>query len=66
MRMTLAEALRDDLVALEAGLICRLPHLDLSGRQIIYAEPSRHTRHGYTSESMVSAFILLRSRVCLW
>jgi len=56
--MTLREALRDDLVAMEAGPICRLPHLDLSGRQIFYFEPQRHTRQGYTSESMVSVAYL--------
>lgn len=79
MRMTLAEALKDDLVALEAGVLCPLPHLDLSGRQVgsgnrlfslsirmltpppprllqlIFVEPRRHTREGYTSESMSRA-----------
>lgn len=57
-KMTLSEALRDDLVALEAGMCCLLPYPDLSGRQVIYVEPKRHTREGYTSESMV--------RSCSW
>jgi len=55
MRMTLSEALRDDLVALEAGVYCLLPRLDASGRQVLYLDPSRNTREGYTSESLVSA-----------
>ena len=53
MRMTLAEALRDDVVAIEAGMCCLLPQPDLHGRQVFYLEPRRHTREGYTSESMV-------------
>ena len=55
MRMTLSEALCDDLAALETGMFCLLPRLDLSGRQILYLDPSRHSREGYTSDSMVSA-----------
>jgi hypothetical protein len=54
MRMTLGEALRDDLVALETCVFCLLPQLDASGRQVLYLDPSRHTREGYTSESLVS------------
>jgi hypothetical protein len=54
MRMTLSEAMRDDLTALETGFYCLLPHVDLSGRQIIYLEPHRHTKEGYTPESLVS------------
>ena len=53
MRMALSEALCDDLTALETGFYCLLPHLDLSGRQIIYLEPHRHTKEGYTRESLV-------------
>jgi len=56
--MTLSGALRDDLVAIEAGMYYILPHPDISGRQIIYVEPKRHTRQGYTSESAVSAAYL--------
>ena len=52
--MTLSEALRDDLVALETGVFCLLPQLDMSGRQVLYLDPSRHTREGYCSESLVS------------
>ena len=61
-RMTLSEALRDDLVALESCVFCLLPRLDKSGRQVLYLDPSRHTREGYSSESLVStvstAFLL--------
>lgn len=59
MRMKLSEALRDDLVAIEAGLIMILPYVDVSGRRMIYVEPSRHTRQGYTSESMVKVLCAL-------
>jgi len=52
--MTLSEALRDDLVALQAGVCCILPYLDLSGRHLLFMEPTRHTREGYTSQSIVS------------
>lgn len=52
--MTLSGALRDDIAAINAGMYCLMPHKDLSGRQIIYLEPHRHTRQGYSSESMVS------------
>jgi hypothetical protein len=53
LRMTLNEALRDDLAAVKACFFRPLPHLDASGRQLIFLEPSRHTREGYTSKSMV-------------
>jgi hypothetical protein len=49
----LSEALCDDLAAVEACFLCPLPHLDASGRQLLLVEPFRHTREGYTSESMV-------------
>jgi len=52
--MTLSGALRDDLVALEVGWLRLLPKLDASGRQLLIAEPARHKREGYTTESMVS------------
>jgi hypothetical protein len=51
--MTLSEALRDDLVALETCLLRILPQLDASGRQLLLVEPRCHTKKGYTSESMV-------------
>jgi len=63
MRMALSEALRDDLVALEAGVFCMLPRLDASGRQVLYLDPSRHTREGYTSDSLVS--IECNTSLCL-
>jgi hypothetical protein len=53
LRMTLSEALRDDLAAVEACFFHPLPRLDESGRQLLLVEPSCHTREGYTSESMV-------------
>lgn len=52
--MTLSEALRDDLTALEAGVYCLLPQLDLSGRRLLYFAPWRHTREGYDSDSLVN------------
>jgi len=52
--MTLSEALRDDLVALEAGVYRLLPHSDMAGRQLVLLEPRRNTGEGYTSESLVS------------
>jgi hypothetical protein len=56
MRMTLSEALCDDLVAVEVGLCQLLPYLDTSGRQLLLWDPCRHRREGYsgTLESMVS------------
>jgi hypothetical protein len=57
-RMTLSEALRDDIVALETGIFCLLPQKDLSGRQMLYMDPSRHSRDGYTSESLVCASVI--------
>jgi hypothetical protein len=62
-RMSLSEALCDDLPAVEACIYCPLPHLDTSGRQLLLVEPSRHTREGYTSESMVRSvmrFIIIQ------
>lgn len=53
-RITLSEALRDDLIALESGFYRLLPHLDTSGRQLVMLEPRLHTGEGYTPESMVS------------
>jgi len=53
--MTLSEAVRDDLVALETSYSFLLPNSDASGRPIIFSTPQRHTREGYSAESMVSA-----------
>ena len=61
--MTLSEAARDDANAIEAGMYCLLPKKDLSGRQLIFCEPHRHTGEGYTSESMVSGHC--RISMCL-
>ena len=49
-----AEALRDDIVAVEAGVHRLLPLADAFGRRIMFIEPHRHTRRGYSSESLVS------------
>lgn len=54
MRMTLREALKDDIVAIEAGVYRMLPHKDLSGRQIMFRDPSNINGEGYSSESLVS------------
>jgi len=54
MRMTLSGALRDDMVAVGVGMHRLLPKLDSFGRKIMFIEPHRHTRQGYTSESLVS------------
>lgn len=51
--MTIEEALKDDLVALETGFLRNLPKVDVSGREIVFCVPSTHTREGYTSESQV-------------
>ena len=53
-RMTLSEAVRDDLVALKAGVFNLLPKPDVSGRQMAYVALTRHTMDGYDSESLVS------------
>ena len=53
--MTLSGALCDDLIALEAGVQQILPHRDSSGRQMLFWQLQRHTREGYTSESLVGA-----------
>ena len=56
MRMSLSEALRDDLLALQAGVVRLLPHKDLSGRHLLLLEAARNTREGYTWQSLVSCF----------
>lgn len=52
--MTLSGALRDDKVALEAGVFSIVPEHDASGRPILYYAPYRNTRDGYSRESLVS------------
>jgi hypothetical protein len=59
LHMTLSQALRDDLVALETGVQQILPRLDSSGRQMVFWEIHRHTRNGYTTESLVRADLTL-------
>ena len=56
LRMTLSEALRDDLVAIKSGMFSILPHPDLSGRPLWYLAAARCTCEGYTKESMVSDY----------
>ena len=63
--MTLSGALRDDLAAIEAGVFYLLPRLDPSGRPLILFEPSRNTRDGYTSESLVRATSVLAGAVLI-
>lgn len=58
MRLTLSEALRDDLVALQTGFYSLLPRRDASGRQLMYLVPRNHTGEGYSSESMVSSYVV--------
>jgi hypothetical protein len=53
-RMILSEALRDDIIALRAGVFSILPHRDLSGRHLLLVHPSRHSREGYSTKSLVS------------
>lgn len=53
--LTLSQALKDDIPAIEAGVHRLLPHPDSYGRRLLFIEPHRHTRKGYTSESLVRA-----------
>lgn len=41
MRMTLSEALKDDLDTIKDGVFCVLPIMDSSGRQLLHLEPGR-------------------------
>jgi hypothetical protein len=52
-RMTLSEALCDDLDAIETCVCRPLSNADASGRQLLLVSPGRHTRVGYSRESMV-------------
>jgi len=54
--ITLSGALRDDKVALEAGVYSIVPEHDASGRPILFYAPYRHTRDGYSRDSLVSLF----------
>lgn len=60
--MKLSEALRDDAVALQAGVLTLLPKRDSFGRHLLFAEPRRDTKEGYDADSMVSR---LRQHVVL-
>jgi hypothetical protein len=51
--MTLRGALRDDRVALEAGMIQLIPGMDASGRTLMWVPMKK--REGYTANSAVSA-----------
>ena len=53
MRMTLNEALRDDAEAIEDCVYCILPHLDSSGRPILFMHPHRRSADRYSSASLV-------------
>ena len=53
-RMTLSEALRDEMVAFQASVFCLLPKVDASGRRLLFVNAAHHTLEGYTSESLVS------------
>jgi len=57
MRMTLSEALCDDIAAIEAAVFIQLPSLDSSGRQMLWMEPHRNTKEGYSPESLVSGSV---------
>ena len=59
-RMTLSEALCDDVEALKAGVLTLLPNRDSSGRQLLLVDPQCHCRESYESASMVSVQILTR------
>jgi len=54
LRMSLSEAVRDDMAALESGVYRLLPGPDLSGRPLVYMDSSRNTGASYTPESLVS------------
>lgn len=53
LRMSLSEAVKDDLNALRAGVYRLLPS-DSSGRPLLYMDPSLNTGVDYTAESLVS------------
>lgn len=58
MPITLSEALCGDagaVRAIEAGIFYLLPHTDLSGRQLFFVEPCRHTKKGYSAAALLRA-----------
>jgi hypothetical protein len=57
--MTLGGALQDDLEAIGDGVLCLLPCLDLSGRQLLFLAPARRSRGAsYSSESLVRVWVV--------
>lgn len=52
MRMTLSEALKDDIDAINDGVFCVLPTKDSSGRQLLHLEPGRKS-DGIPTDSLV-------------
>jgi hypothetical protein len=57
--MTLGGALQDDLEAIEDGVLCLLPRLDLSGRQLLFLAPAHRSRGAsYSSESLVRVWVV--------
>jgi hypothetical protein len=52
MRMTLSEALKDDLDTIKDGVFCVLPIKDSSGRQLLHLEPGRKS-DGVPTDSLV-------------
>lgn len=62
MRMTLSDALADDLAAIEDGVVTILNQRDVSGRQILYTQPNRRREGLYSSESLVRTLVLWLSQ----
>lgn len=53
MKMTLGDALANDLEAIRDGVIRLLPSVDESGRRMLFIQPSNRTKGRYSSESLV-------------
>ena len=62
MRMTLSEALKDDLDAINDGVFCVLPTKDSSGRQLLHLEPGRKS-DGIPTDSLVR-YRFSNHRIC--
>ena len=62
--MSLCEALRDDVAALEAGVYHLLPGPDLSGQPLLYSNFSCNTGTDYTTESLVRSSVGCCARMC--
>jgi hypothetical protein len=63
--MTLHGAMRDDHVAMETGFGRILPGLDESGRQMSLVIMRKHTRDGYSTDSMVR-YRNLSNKLLIW